>query len=179
MKTTGINGERYFMTFTDGATKFKRVVFLKTKDEAEHQVMNYIEFIQTQHGKRCKAFRFDLGGEYYSANFRGKLAEKGIIIEPTAGYSPQQNGVSERLNRTIQDRARAMLIAQDLPTFLWPAAVAYAIYIINRSPTRSLLTHITPYEAFWQRKPDVSNMHEFGIKCWVLTQAQIKAKFEP
>ena len=49
-----------------------------------------------------------------------RLAQKGIVVEPTAGYSPEQNGVSERLNRTIQERARAMIIAQDLPLFLWP-----------------------------------------------------------
>jgi hypothetical protein len=58
--------------------------------------------------------------------------------------------------------------------FLWPEAVSYAVYIINRSPTMALATNITPYEAFWGVKPDVANLQEFGTTCWVLNQGQLQ-----
>jgi hypothetical protein len=178
-RTTGIRGERYFITFTDGAKRHRKVVMMKKKSEVETHIMNYTEFIATQFGKRCKAFRFDRGGEYISEELRKKLEAKGIKVEMTAPYSPQQNGVSERLNRTILERARAMLVAHSLPHFLWPEAVSYATYIINRSPTTSLTSNITPYQAFWGIKPDVSTLQEFGIECWVLTQGQLQSKLAP
>jgi hypothetical protein len=178
-RTRGIRGERYYISFTDGAKRHRKVALMKKKSEADTEVTNYIEFILTQFGKRCKAFRFDRGGEYISKELRAKLEAKGIKVEMTAPYSPQQNGVSERLNRTILERARAMLVAHNLPHFLWPEAVSYAVYIINRSPTTSLAGNITPYEAFWGIKPDVSTLQEFGTECWVLAQGQLQSKLAP
>ena len=55
-----------------------------------------------------------------------------------------------------------MLAEYDLPLFLWPEAVAYATYLKNHSPTHALDSDITPEEAFWNWKPDVSTLHEFG-----------------
>nr|GAT45508.1 predicted protein [Mycena chlorophos] len=65
-----------------------------------------------------------------------------------------------------------MIIAHNLPKFLWPQAVIHSAYIINRSPTASLKVDKTPYEGFWKRKPDVSNLQEFGASCWVLIQGE-------
>ena len=61
--------------------------------------------------------------------------DEGIIIETSAPYSPSQNGVAERFNRTLLELARAMLISKNLPTFLWDEAVAHAAYLRNRAPT--------------------------------------------
>ena len=74
-------------------------------------------------------------------------AEKGITIETTAPYSPSQNGVAERLNWTLLETARAMIIAKELPKFLWDEGVAHANHLRIRSPTRALESQ-TPYEAF-------------------------------
>ncbi|KIK58705.1 hypothetical protein GYMLUDRAFT_245800 [Collybiopsis luxurians FD-317 M1] len=63
-----------------------------------------------------------------------------------------------------------MLAEYDLPLFLWPEAVAYAIYLKNCSPTQALDKDITPDEAFWKKKPDISALREFGSPCWVLRQ---------
>jgi hypothetical protein len=175
-RTPGARGERYYIYFTDAAKRYRKLFTMKKKSEAGQNVMNYIEFILTQFGKRCKRIKFDLGGEFINKDLLQKLAAKGIQIEPTAPYSPQQNGVSERLNGTILERARAMLVAYDLPHFLWPQAVTYAAYIINHSPTVSLKGNITPYEALWGIKPDVSKLQEFGVNCWVLIQGQNQSK---
>jgi len=169
-RITGIDGSRYYVSFTDGATRRSVVYFMKVKSEVEQKIRQYTEYILTQTGKRIKCFRCDNGREYVNAKVKEYLANNGIRLELTAAYSPQQNGVAERLNRTLIEHARAMLAAHNLPLFLWPEAVAYATFLKNRSPTRALVDPITPDEAFWGKKPDVSTLQEFGSPCWVLRQ---------
>ena len=88
-------------------------------------------------------------------------AEKGITIETTAPYLPSQNGIAERLNQTLLETARAMIIAKELPKLSWDKAVAHANYLRIRSPTRALESQ-TPYEAETSRKPNVRHLREFG-----------------
>ncbi|KAF7334034.1 hypothetical protein MVEN_02308800 [Mycena venus] len=178
-RTKGIRGERYFITFTDGAKRFKRLALMKAKSDVDAEIENYKAFVETQTGKRCKVFHFDGGGEYASDALRKRLRSQRINIEITAAHSPQQNGVAERLNRTILERARAMLDAYKLPEYLWPEAVTYATYLINRSPTVALKGNQTPYEAFWGVRPNVAKLQEFGAVCWVLNQGKVESKFAP
>jgi GAG-pre-integrase domain len=172
-RTTGIHGEQYYISFTDGHSAHSVIIFMKHKSEADEKIKQYKEFIKMQHGKRCKAFCFDGGGEYISQKLRKQLKDEGIHIEITAPYSPSQNGVAERLERT-----RAMLIQNSIPKFLWPEAMTYAVYLKNRSPTRALKAPITPYEAFWNKKPNISQLQEFGINCWILQQGEKPSKLD-
>jgi hypothetical protein len=100
-------------------------------------------------------------------------------MESTAPYSPAQNGIAERLNRTLLEHARAMIFAKQAPKILWPEAVAYACYIKNRTPTRALGADMTPFEAFFGKKPDIRRLEEFGKKCWVQVPDQRRTKLEP
>ena len=72
-----------------------------------------------------------------------------------------------------------MLFAKNLAKGLWPEAVSYANYIRNRSPTRALGKETTPYQEFFQKKPDVSRLEEFGTRCWVMVPDQRHAKLDP
>ncbi|EJD32559.1 rve-domain-containing protein, partial [Auricularia subglabra TFB-10046 SS5] len=176
--TRSINGDRYLFTFTDGKTRHTVAYFGKTKDEALNHFKSYKILVKTQTGRDLKSLRSDGGGEYVNGSFRTFLNEHGIRHETTAPYSPSQNGISERLNRTIVERARAMLFAHELPRFLWAEAVSYATHLKNRSPTRAL-DGMTPTEAFTGRKPNVSHLHEFGIKIWVMVPRTKRTKLEP
>ena len=80
---------------------------------------------------KIKALRADRGGEYMSEEFKSYLKECGIKSELTAAYSPQQNGVSERLNRTLVEAARSMLYHADLSNAYWAEAVVTATYLRN------------------------------------------------
>src|SRR3954468_21043662 len=71
-----------------------------------------------------------------------------------------------------------MLIAHKLPTFLWEDAVAYTMYLKNRSPHHAL-PNITPHESFWAEKPNVKNLQEFGTKFWVLDRNPNLSKLTP
>jgi hypothetical protein len=101
-----------------------------------------------------------------------------ITIETTAPYSPSQNGVAERFNRTLLELAWAMLIEKNLPIFLWDKAVAHAAYLQNRAPTCAL-DGKTPYEAWTGQKPDVAHLREFRCDVWVLDESKNRSQLSP
>ncbi|GJY99913.1 zinc finger, CCHC-type containing protein [Tanacetum coccineum] len=80
-------------------------------------------------------------------------------------YSPQQNGVVERRNRTVLSTTRSMMKAMKLPLNFWAEAVRHTIYILNRVPTRALEDK-TPYEALYNRKPNLENLRIFGCTAY-------------
>lgn len=98
-RTTGIRGERYYVSFTDGATRRSKIHFMKKKEVLLH-IKNYQAYIKTQTGKSLTAIRFDGGGEYIDHEVIEYLESCGIKYEITAAYSPSQNGTAERLNQT-------------------------------------------------------------------------------
>ncbi len=103
----------------------------------------------------------------------------GIIWEPTMPYSPEENGVSERLNRTICKPAQAMLKDSDLNSHLWLKAIKTAVYIKNQSSTCVL--NITLYEAWTGNVSDLSSLCIFDIIAWAhifKEQCQQGVKFE-
>ena len=81
--------------------------------------------------------RSDNGGEYISKEFADFYAEKGIKREFTAPYTPAQNGVAERMNRTIQERLMSMLSQSHLPQSFWAEALMTTVYLINRKIGRA------------------------------------------
>ena len=97
-----------------------------------------------------------------SKEFEAYLTSRGIKHQLTIPYSPEQNGVAERLNRTLMESARAMMSHANLPNSFWAEAVATAVYLRNRSESSALKEDMTPYEKWYGRKPDVSHLRVFG-----------------
>ncbi|KAF4622418.1 hypothetical protein D9613_009127 [Agrocybe pediades] len=172
-----IGGWSYFITFVDDCKRFNSLGFLRLKSEAADRIEEHGEKVKQRFGKYPSYMRFDNGKELVNQRIRTWAAKNGIEIETTAPYSPSQNGVAERYNRTLLELARAMLIARNLPSFLWDEAVSYANYIRNRVPTRAL-DGSTPYEGWFGKKPDVSHLREFGCDVWILDEAK-KTKLHP
>ena len=103
----------------------------------------------------------------------------GIELQLTAPYSPSQNGVAERMNRTLVDLAQAIIVDSNLPKFLWEPAVAHTVYLQNLSYISAKPT-ATPYQAWTGKRPNVSHLREFGAPVWVLLQGQaIQKKMLP
>lgn len=75
-------------------------------------------------------------GEYDNNEFKTHLTEKGVKHEMSCPYTPSQNGVSERSNRTIMEAARSMLHSSNSPLWLLSESVKYASYILNRVPSK-------------------------------------------
>jgi transposase InsO family protein len=91
----------YYITLIDDATRVAWVRFMKQKSETTKIIKDFVTEMEHQHHKAPKAFRTDNGGEYVTNDLKGFFESKGIIHEFTPPYSPESNGVAERLNRTI------------------------------------------------------------------------------
>ncbi|KAJ8869962.1 hypothetical protein PR048_028973 [Dryococelus australis] len=104
VKTATNEGERYFHVIVDDFSHFTTMYLLKTKSEAEENLMNFIEMVKTQHGVKSKRIRLDNGGEFRSNSFEKFCADKGIIIEYTTPNSLQQNSKAERMNLTLMNK---------------------------------------------------------------------------
>ena len=162
-------GALYYITLVDDATRVAWVRFLKHKSDTMQCIKDFVSEMKLQHGLTPKAFRTDNGGEYVSDALKRYLQEQGIQHEFTPPYSPESNGVAERLNRSIGEGIRSML--SDLPTNLkdnrlWAEAVSTYIYIKNRQPHKAVKDK-TPYEAFNGHPPSIQHLHPFGREVFV------------
>lgn len=174
----GRRGERYFATFTDAKARHTATAFAKHKSEALTLFKDYQARMKTERGVTLKRVRCDNGGEYLNDEFKDYLCEQGISLNTTAPRSSAQNGIAERLNRTLMDHAMAAIIAAGLLKNLWPESVSHITYLKNRSPTRAL-KDMTPHEAWTGQKPDLADLQEWGAKCWVLTACNKCTKLDP
>ena len=125
------------MTFIDDCTRYCYVYLLRSKDEALEKFMHYKNEVENQLVRKIKAIRSDRGGEY-DALFDRFYQEHGIIHQTYAPYTPQQNGIAERKNRTLKEMMNAMLISLGLPQNLWGEAFLSANYILNKLPHKKL-----------------------------------------
>jgi len=108
-----------------------------------------------------RALRTDRGREFTSQEFTNFCDLNGIQRQLTAAYTPQQNGVAERKNRTIMNMVRSMLSEKKLPKSFWPEAVNWTVHVLNRSPTLAVKNK-TPEEAWSGVKPSVEYFRVFG-----------------
>lgn len=162
MQTESIGGKRYFVTFIDDYSRCCSIYFLKYKSEVLEKFKEFAAITTNQSGQRIRTLRTDNGGEYVSEEFTTYLKLKGIHHQLTSPHSPQQNGVAERMNRTLIESARSMIAHAKLPNKYWAEAVATAAYIRNRTPTTAIKENVTPYEKWYERKPNVDNFKVFG-----------------
>jgi len=126
MSTESIGGKKYFVTFIDDYSRCCSVYFMKHKSE------EFEAATTTDSKNRIRRLRTNNGGEYISKEF---FRSKGIFHEFTVPNSPQQNGVAERMNRTLTESARSMLSYAGLPKGYWAEAIATAAYVRNRVST--------------------------------------------
>jgi hypothetical protein len=152
----------------DDASRYTSVCFLKGKDQVTNAVKDHLTYLKVRE-KNPLEIRTDRGREFINDALITWCQSNGIHLQMTAPYSPSQNGVAERMNRTLVELARAMLIDSQLPEFLWEHAVAHAAYVRNRSFTKAV-TGRTPYEGWFGTRPNVAHLREFGAPVWVLAQ---------
>jgi len=140
---------------------------MKQKSETTKIVKDFVAEMELQHHMTPAAFRTDNGGEYVIRDLKGSFTSKGIIHEFSPPYSPESNGVAERLNCTIGESLRAMIeSAVTYDKKLWAEAVLTSVYIKNRQP-HSVLKDLTPYKAFYGNKPSIQHLQPFGRECYI------------
>ena len=152
---------KYLLTLTDDATRTSWVYTLPNRSSAtvKNVFVEWKALVENQAGTTIQVLRTDGGGEYekYMTTI---LKEAGIKHEITVPYSPQSNGVAERLNRTLLNMVRAMLKDSNLPKSFWAEAVQTASYLRNHLPVSTIAS--TPYQAWFNRTLDYGHLRPFG-----------------
>lgn len=177
MNIESFGGSRYFLLITDDFSRMSWVYFLKYKSNVFENFRKYKALVENNSGLRIKTLRTDRGGEFLSNEFVHFCDESGIHKELTAPYTPEQNGVAERKNRTVVEMARSLLKGKGLPNQYWAEAVATSVYLLNISPTKAVMNQ-TPYEAWKGKSPSVSHLRIFGCIAYALINSQTSQKLD-
>lgn len=176
MPIASYTGAKYFVTFIDDYSRYVSVYCLKSKSEVIDMWRKYKSLVERQTGLEIKILRSDNGGEYMSKEFQEELLSCGIVHETSVPRSPQQNGVAERMNRTLAEMVRCMLLDGGMPDASWAEAVCTAAYIRNRVASSRALS--TPFELMYKRKPQMGHLQRFGAKVVALRKGQ-NSKLSP
>ncbi|KAH9658262.1 Integrase catalytic domain-containing protein [Citrus sinensis] len=132
--------------------------------------------VENQSGRKLKALRTDNGLEFCNREFETFCQKHGILRHQIVRFTPQQNGLAERMNRTIVDKTRGMLINSKLPRCFWAEAVSTTCYLVNRSPSAAI-DFKTPKEIWFGRLPKFENLRIFGCPAYVhINQGELNAK---
>lgn len=165
MKNITPGGCRYLMTLIDDRSRYTVVCLLRQKSDAAACIKRFVAHMKTRFGRAPCVIRSDGGGEYVNQELKQFYEVEGIQAQFTAAYSPQQNGIAERKNRSLQEMATCMLLDAGLAKRFWGEAVATAAYLQNRLPSRAV--DRTPYEIWFGQKPSLSNLKIFGSPAYV------------
>ncbi|CAL5331407.1 unnamed protein product [Camellia sinensis] len=164
-RTPSLKGSKYYIDFIDDLTRMCWIYFLRFKSEVAAVFWKFKAWVENQSGYKMQLLRSDNGKEYTSEQFDLFCEEAGIEHQLTAPYTPQQNGVSERKNRTLMEMTRCLLHEKGLQKKFWAEAANTAIFLLNRLPTRALKRK-TPFEAWYGYKPSLHNFKVFGCLCF-------------
>ncbi|GJZ32693.1 ribonuclease H-like domain-containing protein [Tanacetum coccineum] len=162
---------------SDESKLFSWVFFLASKDETSGILQTFIRQIENQLSHRVKIIRSDNGTEFKNRDMLEFCGNKGIKQEYSNARTPQQNGVAERMNRTLIEAARTMLADSLLPTTFWAEAVSTACYIFNRVRVTKPQNK-TPYELLFGHKPIISYIRPFGCHVTILDTLSVLGKFD-
>lgn len=196
MEHLSIGKARYFITFIDDFSRKVFVYFLSSKTGILEIFRNFKSMVENQTeckiqqlqprsskivedkcGNTIKILRADNGGEYVNREFENYLKSCGIRFQSSCPYTPQQNGLAERMNRTLVEKARCMLFGAKLDKSFWAESISTAAYLTNRSPNRNLEMK-TPEEIWSGKIPDLSHLKVFGCKAMVHVPKKLRQKLD-
>ena len=166
MEEVSIGGSRYFVSFIDEHSSWVTVYCVKQKSEVSDCFLSYQKFCERQHGRKIRILRSDRGGEYLSNGLQTHFDDTGIQHELTTAYTPHQNGMAERLNRTLVSLVRSMLQHKGLCKSLWAEALSTAVYVRNRVTCSALGSNLTPHHIWKHSSPVLAHLRVFGSRCW-------------
>nr|GFA65163.1 hypothetical protein [Tanacetum cinerariifolium] len=179
MRVQSINGKRYVLVVVDDYSRYTWVFFLHSKDEASEVIISFIKKTQVNLQLQVQRVRTDNGMEFKNKTLAKFFDEVGITQQFSVGRTPQQNGVVERMNRTLVEASRTMLTFTNLSSFVWAESIATTCFTQNRLIIPKRFDK-TPYELINKRKPNIKFFRVFGCRCYLLNDyenvGKLKAK---
>src|SRR4051812_10294751 len=170
-------GHRYFVSFVDDYSRKVWVYFLRHKSETFAKFKLWKAEVENQTGRKIKCLRSDNGTEYTDSKFQEFCEQHGIRRHFTVRKTPQQNGVVERMNKTIAERARCLRLNAGLAKKFWADAVSIACFLINRSPSIPLDGKVA--EEVWTGEVvDYSGLRVFGSPAYMHVSSEERSKLD-
>jgi hypothetical protein len=167
----------YYVSFIDDFSRNTWIYFLRKKYEVFDRFKEFKALVENQTEKRIKVLRIDNGREFCENEFEEFCKKCGIARKNTTPYTPPQNGVAERMNKTLMEKERCMLSGAGLGQEFWAEAVGTACYLVNRSPS-SALDDKTPQEVLTGKKPSLTHLKVFGCDAYVHVPKENKSKLD-
>jgi Reverse transcriptase (RNA-dependent DNA polymerase)/gag-polypeptide of LTR copia-type/Integrase core domain/GAG-pre-integrase domain len=174
---TSLGGGKYVLVVTDDYSKWSGVTVLKSKAHAKAELQYMLNQWMTLTGEKVHTLRTDRGGEFVNAEMHEYLAEKGIIHQQSIAYAHQQNGKAERVNRSLTNIVRALLLQSKFPSYMWAEAMQHACYLLNIEYRKKIQT--TPHHRFLGSVPDVSHLRVFGCLVYYRVPEELRNKLDP
>lgn len=169
-------GARYYVLFRDDHSRYRIAYFLKQKSEVFEKFKAFVAMAKND-GQVIKCLRTDNGLEFVNRDMVLFMEQNGIRHQKTVPYTPEQNGCSERDNRTLVEAARTMIVSRDLNKRFWAEAVNTAVYVLNRTG-KSTVDGQSPYELWHGKKSRLDNFHVFGTDVFVHIPAEKRNKLD-
>jgi len=177
MPVDSTGGSRYFVTLIDGFSRYAMAIPIRSKDETGSVVRDTLLQWERATGRKVKTLRRDGGGEYTGPELTQWLRSNGVTVQTTAPETPEQNGIAERYNRALAEKAVAMMEDAGMSKAIWAEAVTTANHTSNRIPRVG--ERMTPYERFFGTKPAVDDLRAFGCRAVVLALKKGRRKLDP
>ncbi|KAJ9544596.1 hypothetical protein OSB04_024303 [Centaurea solstitialis] len=177
MRIQSISGKKYILVMVDEYSRYTRLEFFRMKSEAPELIIKFIKRIRVLLQLPVRKIRSDNGTEFKNATLDAYLTSVGISHNFSGAYTPQQNGVVERRNRTLVEAAQTMLAYSGLPLTFWAEAVSIACFTQNRIIITKRFKK-TLYHIINHRVPNVKFYHVFGCRCYILNNRDNLGKFD-
>ena len=158
----------YNLVLVDVFSRLSWVFLLKKKSDAEEAILNWLPVAERQCGRELKILRSDGGGEFVKSTLKATLKQWGVEQQFTAPRNPESNGIAERMNRTLQEKTRTMILEMGLPHGLWGELITTACVIRNITPVSGQA--LTPSEMWLGKKPCISTFRVIGCKVFCLVE---------
>ncbi len=165
-------GDEYILTITDDCTRYGWIFLTKDRSSKTLKKLfrKWQRQVERQSGKKVKRVRMDNISEFKA--LAEDLEDEGMVIEFITPYTHEQNGVAERMNRTLLTIMRALIFDSRMPKNLWPFAAETATYIRNRTvlvtpATGESKIKRTPYELWTGKELHLEHMQVWGCKVWI------------
>jgi transposase InsO family protein len=176
--TRSRQGNIYWVSFIDDHSRFPAIYFIRNKSDVCGVFKRYRAWAENATGHRIGILRDDKGGEYTSTELDRYLAEAGIRREHSIHDTPQQLGVTERLNRTLDEGITTLLSQSGLSRVWWEDAALHFLYGKIQLPS-SVTAPDTPHDLFYGKKGSVERLRPFGCLAYVHLQKDQRGAFQP
>ena len=187
-----IHKNQWVLLFTSYTSRYRFVYFLKFKNDTIQTFKNFINKIKRfQYTSNSfillnkdieldlndESFRnipieikSDNGTEFVNNELNDLFLHNNIYQQTSSPYSPFQNGIAERSNRTIFELAACLLTDSNVPLYLWEYAVSTVVHTLNLLPNKALSLASTPFMELFHKPPNVSHLRVFGSPTYALLQ---------